>query len=278
MGSERIAELESELALVKEVPREASYSDQPNAIAVLEAELERKEEETSARIVEWQLARLSEAFSLFDFDQSGEMCEEEFFAIGSALHGGDWDTTRNHAAFMELNRDGEGHVHRDEFLSFYEDMLGDLSDHDFNVGMDKFMEAARGRYAQKLRQSEEQCSSLKARLAAFATDGGGDVAMGQPSEGQELPQTSLHPAEGALALYKAHAVGQQAMGLDKLGAAGDVYVCMLHWRHGAGIQPRPSLAYRCLRYMMWLTEALIIVTVMFYVYAWRQKRLQRQFS
>lgn len=246
-------------------------------VVALKVQLQEKDEETSNRIVSWQRARLNEAFNLFNLGQSSEeMCEDDLFAIGSALHNREWNTSRNHETFIALNPDGNGHVRRDDFLSLHEKIRGDLSDTDFNAGMDNFMDGAREEYTERLRiKGEEQIKALEARINELNTEAA--MATEQSAaEGHTSNQASS--SDQALALYKARAVGQEAAGLDMFGAASDLYVAVMHWRHAAGIQPRQSLAYRCLRLLMWLTEAFIIATVLFYVYAWRQKRLQRQYA
>ena len=251
-------------------------------VAALVGALKDKEKETSARILKWQSARLHEAFRLVDLDQSGTICEDECFSLCSSLDLGDWDQSHDRRAFRSLDAHGKGNVHREEFISFHEDMLGDLSDADFNAAIDKFTDAARLSYTEKLSKREEQCRAREARIEG-GQEGGITGTRGALVEGEQTSSDSgPHPAEAALALYKAHSVGQKSLkngpNFDKLGEAGDVYFCVVHWRMAAGIPARSSLFYRCLRYLMLLAEVALVLIVVMYAYAWRQKRMQKQYA
>merc|ERR1712166_871190 len=88
-------------------------------------------------------ARVVSLFRAFDYDSSGAIDSDEFLCIGKAFRGDLWDETKNKAALARVDKDKNGSIDAQEFVTFFAlQGMRARPDDKFNNLMDRYMAAA----------------------------------------------------------------------------------------------------------------------------------------
>jgi len=86
---------------------------------------------------------LLEVFNAFDVDQGGSIDADEFRAIGQSYSGRKWTNKEAREAMAKVDTDGGGEIEPDEFIVYFEDNVGFMTDKQFQARMNKLLMAAR---------------------------------------------------------------------------------------------------------------------------------------
>jgi hypothetical protein len=122
-------------------PGEIDFTD-PEAVKTLVTAQQAELRALAASRAAHRREKMTAVFEAFDLRATGEpdapMSLEQFRLVGQALHHGEWSDLQNAALHQAMDQNSNGEVELEEFLAFYQGVIHDSSDAEFQRGLAHF--------------------------------------------------------------------------------------------------------------------------------------------
>lgn len=122
---------------------------------------------------------MAKVFDMFDLDGSGKVESNELFKLGTARRTlgqkqGKWSENSNARLIKKMDKDGDGDIDRDEFITHFEQVL-ERERFEFDSTMDQFMQVAKACRKEKkaARDSEARKKAASERIVTPTKLGSG---------------------------------------------------------------------------------------------------------